>query len=80
VKWSDDICESREAWSNLLTFAATHGLRTVYMTSRTVAKTFSKGDVRCVVVPLPMLCFEIGRLAANQELVGDRYGLPAELE
>lgn len=47
------------------------------MTSCTVSRTVTQGGIRRVVLPLPMLCFEIGTLAASQELFRDRYGLPA---
>jgi len=80
VKWSDGACESANAWSGLLDFARSHQLETAYMTSRTVFKTETRGGIRCIVLPLPMLCFEIGRLAASQELLQDRYGLPAQRE
>lgn len=76
VKWSDRACRSLEEWSGLLDFAARNRLDTVHMTSRTTASDDQSAGVRRIVHPLPMLCFEIGRLAASHELLRDRYGLP----
>ena len=73
VKWSDSAWRSASAWSSLLQFASGHQLDTMFMTSRTVSSTVIRGGVRRVVLPLPMLCFEIGALAASQKLLRDRY-------
>lgn len=77
VKWSDRTYQSAEAWKGLTDLARAHGLDTVYMTSRTRTSVEIRNGIRRVVMPLPVLCFEIGRLAASQELLRDRYGLPA---
>jgi hypothetical protein len=50
------------------------------MTSRTVSTTSERGGVRRIVRPLAQLSYEIGRLAANQELLRSRYGLPMTAE
>lgn len=76
VKWSDGAYTSRSAWAGLVEFARTNDLQTAYMTSCTKADVQDHAGIRGVVLPLPMLCFEIGRLAASQELLRDRYGLP----
>lgn len=78
VKWSDQAGESGNSWAGLLEFAKTHGLQTVYMTSRTVDRVLMRGGLRLSVLALPMLCFQIGQRAASQELLRDRYGLPNE--
>ncbi len=75
VKWSDRACESAEMWLPLLEFARANGHPKVYMTARTVSQAQSRSGIETLVLPLPMLCFEIGRLAARQELVRDHYGL-----
>jgi predicted AAA+ superfamily ATPase len=77
VKWSDGACDSAGAWSGLLDFAGANKLDTVYVTSRSVTKKSTHGGLDRVVLALPMTCFEIGRLAASQELLRNRYGLPS---
>jgi hypothetical protein len=76
AKWSDSACDSPGSWTGLLDFAGANKLDTVHMTSRSVTKTFTHGRFNHVVLALPMACFEIGRLAASQELLRNRYGLP----
>lgn len=80
VKWSDGAQASDAEWAPLLDFARRNALDTVFMTSRTVSGTSERGGVRCVVLPVALLSYEIGRLAASQELLRSRHGLPlAEL-
>lgn len=76
VKWSDRSYRSEDEWAPLLEFARKNGLGSVFMTSQTGSTTSRSGGVRRVVLPLAQLSFEIGRLAANQELLRSRYGLP----
>jgi uncharacterized protein len=76
IKWSDGACRSENEWGSLMEFARRNDLKTVFMTSRTVADTSERSGIRRVVLPLARLSYEIGRLAANQELVRSRYGLP----
>ena len=78
VKWSDTAHQSGNAWNKLTAFATRTGLSTVFMTSRTVSTSQDVGGIRRVVRPLSMLCYEVGRLAASQELLRDRDGLPIE--
>jgi predicted AAA+ superfamily ATPase len=80
VKWSDGACRSAKEWAPLLAFARANDLKTVLMTSQTVATESVHDGIRQVVFPLAALCFEIGRLAASQELLRDRYGLPVPSE
>jgi predicted AAA+ superfamily ATPase len=75
VKWSDGAAASAEQWSPLLEFARANELPTVYMTSRTISTRENRGGIEAIVLPLPLLCFEMGRLAARQELIRDHYGL-----
>lgn len=77
VKWSDTAFESENSWGPSKTFGEKHGLDILHMTSRTVARvTNTKGEPMRIVWPLSVLCFEIGRLAASQELLRSKYGLP----
>jgi uncharacterized protein len=76
VKWSDRAFESAEAWSGLAEFAERNGLQTIHMTSRTVSQVTQRRGLRAVVHSLPVLCYQIGTLAARQRLVRDRSGLP----
>jgi hypothetical protein len=76
VKWSDRVHASEDAWIPLVEFARRNGLDTVFMTSRTLSNTTERAGIRRVVLPLALLTYEIGRLAASQELLRDRYGLP----
>jgi uncharacterized protein len=80
VKWSDGACSSENEWAPLMEFARKNGLETIFMTSQTVSASSERGGIRRVVLPLAQLSYEIGRLAANQELLRSRYGLPMTAE
>jgi predicted AAA+ superfamily ATPase len=76
VKWSDTAHESEKSWGPSKTFAARNDLDLMHMTSRTVMRGDSAATPARMVWPLPLLCFEVGRLAASQELLRSKYGLP----
>lgn len=76
VKWSDGAHRSENEWAPLMEFARQNAVDRVFMTSQTVSGRTERAGVRRVVIPLALLTYEIGRLAASQELLRDRYGLP----
>jgi len=82
VKWSDSAHQSQNSWSTLRSFASQHSLDTVFMTSRTVAEGHAaSGDLPSRrVFPAPLLAYEIGRLAARQELPRTGFGLPGTID
>ena len=76
VKWSDRAWQSENEWTGLSNFARSNGLSTIFMTSRTSSHREMRDGLQRIVMPLPLLCYEVGRLAASQELLHSRYDLP----
>lgn len=76
VKWSDRAYTTSEAWAPLLEFAANNQLPIVHMTSRTALVHQRRNGVTCVVLPIALLCYQAGRLAASKAAVLTRHGLP----
>lgn len=76
VKWSDSAYRSAANWAPLNELARNHGLDSVFMTSRTVSWAAPDQAPSRVVLPVSLLAYEVGRLAASQELLRSRYGLP----
>lgn len=77
VKWSDTTFKSPQSWAALVEFATANDLDVVHMTARTIQKVERVGSLRTVVHALPLLCFQIGRLAATQRLLRHEAGLPS---
>jgi uncharacterized protein len=77
AKWSDRAHDSENEWAASMDFARRNQLSTVYMTSRTIFRTTERAGIRRIVLPLAVLSYRIGQLAAGQEPHRDRYGLPS---
>ena len=71
---------SEGEWAPLMEFAKQNAVDRVFMTSQTISARTERAGVRRIVIPLAVLTYEIGRLAASQELLRDRYGLPVNEE
>lgn len=76
VKWSDRSCDTHDEWAPLMDFAQRNHLQSVVMTSKTVRRTEERSGIRCLVAPVAVLAYDIGRLAASEALLRDRFGLP----
>ena len=76
IKWSDRAYRSPEAWKSLEIFARKNGLGRVFMTSKTVEAMESGRGLRRVVRPVALVAYQVGALAASQELLRERDGLP----
>jgi uncharacterized protein len=77
AKWSDRAHASENDWAPLMEFARRNQLPTAYMTSRTIFETTERAGIRRIVLPIALLSYRIGQLAASQQLLRDRFGLPS---